>query len=145
MRKLWNFEVCMLHMYRDIKTSDKNRCITYLDPSNIFFYKYIFISIYKGTFSWSKEKKEHPLLIPRQIIVEKWNLYQSTWSLSTTISCFKIFLRALHGESPANFNLFNVNPQIWQKNHEVHLSNCLDTNFYISGISLRGFRCRNYN
>ena len=39
------------------------------------------------------------------------------------------------GGSPPNFNFFNINPQILQRNRKVHLSNCLETNFHnISNI-----------
>ena len=42
------------------------------------------------------------------------------------------------GGSQPNFNFFNVNHQIFQRNRKVQLSNCLETNFYnISNISLR--------
>ena len=51
----------------------------------------------------------------------------------------------LHGGSHPNFNFFNVNPQIFQRNRKVHLTNCLETNFDdISIISLRVIRRRNY-
>ena len=44
----------------------------------------------------------------------------------------------LHGGSQPNFNFFNVNPQIFQRHHKVHLSNCLETNFHdIPNITLR--------
>ena len=54
----------------------------------------------------------------------------------------KFFLRAhLHEGSFPNFNFFNVNPQIFQRNRKVHLSNCLETNFHgIPNISLRDIR-----
>ena len=49
----------------------------------------------------------------------------------------------LHGGSLPNFNFFKVNPQIFQRNRKVHLSNCLQTNFHsISKISLKVIRCR---
>ena len=53
----------------------------------------------------------------------------------------------LHGGgSQPNFNFFNVNPQIFQRNRKVHLTYCLETNFYdISIISLRVIRRRNYS
>ena len=52
----------------------------------------------------------------------------------------------LHGGSQPNFNFFNVNPQIFQRNRKVHLTNCLETNFHdISIISLRVIRHRNYS
>ena len=35
----------------------------------------------------------------------------------------------LHGGSQPNFNFFNVNPQIFQRNGKFYLSNCLETNF----------------
>ena len=50
----------------------------------------------------------------------------------------KFFLGGLStwGSLP-NFNFFNVNPQIFQRNRKVHLSNCLETNFHdIPNISL---------
>ena len=60
----------------------------------------------------------------------------------------KFFLGVrLHGGSLPNFNFFNVNPQIWQRNRKIYLPSCLDTNFHnISNISLRvGIRRRNYS
>ena len=37
----------------------------------------------------------------------------------------KFFLGVrLHGRSVLTFNLFNVNPRIFQRNRKVHLSNC---------------------
>ena len=39
-----------------------------------------------------------------------------------------------------------TNPQIFQRNRKVHLTNCLETNIHaISNISLRVIRCRNYS
>ena len=47
----------------------------------------------------------------------------------------------LHGESLRSFNIFNENPQIFQRNRKVHLSNCPDANFHnISDVSLRVIR-----
>ena len=41
---------------------------------------------------------------------------------------------------------FNVNPQIFQRNRKVHLSNCLETDFHgIPSISLRDIRRSNYS
>ena len=52
----------------------------------------------------------------------------------------------LHGGSLPNFNFFNVNPQIFQWDRKVHLSNCLKINFHnIPTISLSDIRCRNYS
>ena len=52
----------------------------------------------------------------------------------------------LHLESQPNINFFNVNHQIFQRNHKVHLSNSVKTNFHnISNIRLRVIRCRNDN
>ena len=52
----------------------------------------------------------------------------------------------LHGGSLPNFNFFNVNPPIFQRNRKVHLSNSLEINFHnISNISLRVIRRRNYS
>ena len=50
----------------------------------------------------------------------------------------KFFSRVpLHERFLPNFNFFNVNPQFFQRNRKVHLSNCLETNFHnISHISL---------
>ena len=55
------------------------------------------------------------------------------------VAALKFFLGdCLHGESISKFNIFNVNPLIWQRNRKVHRSNLLDTNFHnISDISLR--------
>ena len=53
---------------------------------------------------------------------------------------------SLHGVYLPNFNFFNLNSQILQRNRKVHLSNCLVTNFHnISIISLRVIRRRNYS
>ena len=59
----------------------------------------------------------------------------------------KFFLGVhLRGGSLPNFNFFNVNPQLFQRNRKVHLSNCLETNFHnISNISLRVIRHRIYS
>ena len=59
----------------------------------------------------------------------------------------KFFLGVrLHGGSQPNSNFFNVNPQIFQRNRQVHLSNCLETNFHdIPNISLRDIRRGNYS
>ena len=52
----------------------------------------------------------------------------------------------LHGRSLPDFNFFNVNPLIFQRNHKIYLTNCLETNFHnISNISLRVIRRRNYS
>ena len=53
----------------------------------------------------------------------------------------------VHGEgSQPNFNFFNINPEISQRNRKVHLSNCQKNFFYnISNISLRFIRLTNYN
>ena len=59
----------------------------------------------------------------------------------------KFFLEVrLHGGFLSNFNFFNVNPQIFQWNRKVHLSNCPETNFHdIHNIILKDIRCRNYS
>ena len=59
----------------------------------------------------------------------------------------KIFFGVrLHGGSLPNFIFFNVNPQIFQRNRKVHLSNCLETNFHdIPTISLRDIKRGNYS
>ena len=52
----------------------------------------------------------------------------------------------LHGRPQPKFNFFNVNPQIFERNRKVHLSNCLETNFQnFSIISLRAIRHKNYS
>ena len=52
----------------------------------------------------------------------------------------------LYGGSQPNFNFFNVNPQIFQRNRKVDLSNCLETNFHnICNISLRVIIRWNYS
>ena len=51
----------------------------------------------------------------------------------------------LHWEFVPNFNFFKVNPQIFQQNRKVHISDCLDTNFHnIFYISLSDIRRENY-
>ena len=59
----------------------------------------------------------------------------------------KLFLEMrLHGRSLLNFHFFNVNPQIFQRNRKVHLSNCQETNFHSSSkISLPVIRRINYS
>ena len=59
----------------------------------------------------------------------------------------KFFLGVrLHGGSQPNFNFFNVNPRIFQRNRKVYLLNSLETNFHnISNFSLRHIRRRNYS
>ena len=63
------------------------------------------------------------------------------------VDALKFFLGVrIHGESKPNFNFFNVNPQNFQRNRKVHLTNRLETNFHdISIISLRVIRRRNYS
>ena len=43
------------------------------------------------------------------------------------------------------FHFFYVNPQVVQRNSKFRCSNCLDTHFNISDISLRVIRSKNYN
>ena len=65
------------------------------------------------------------------------------WLLQFDALKFFLWVR-LHGGSQPNFNFFNVNPQIFQRNSKVHFSNCLETNFHdIPNISLRDIRRRN--
>ena len=49
----------------------------------------------------------------------------------------------LHGGSLSNFDFFIVNPHIFQRIRKVQLTNCLETEFHISNISLRVIRRRN--
>ena len=50
------------------------------------------------------------------------------------------------GGSLSNFNFLNVNPQIFQRNRKVQLSNCLEKKFHnICNINLRIIRRRNYS
>ena len=54
-------------------------------------------------------------------------------------------LRLLGGSLP-NFNFFNVNPQFFQRNRKVHLSNYLEINFRnFFNISFRVIGRRNYS
>ena len=75
-------------------------------------------------YSWSKKKKipisfnmnyrREVKLVP---IIIDYCLLQ--------FDALKFFLRVrLHGKSLSNFNFLNVNPQIFQWNRKVHLSNC---------------------
>ena len=102
----------------------------------------------KKMYSRSKKENETPLFISIQIIVQKLNWYQSSWiSVYFSLMYLKFFIRvSLHGGSLNNFNFFNVNPQIFQWNRKVHLSNRLESNFHdIPNISLREIRHRNYS
>ena len=92
------------------------------------------------------KKIESTLFISLQFIVQKWNGTNHHGFLCSSIWCFKFFLGVrLHGGSHPNFNFFNVNPQIFQRNLKVHLKNCLETNFHISNISLTVIRRRDYS
>ena len=52
----------------------------------------------------------------------------------------------LLGDSQPNFNFYNVNPQIFLRNHRIHLTNWLKRNFYnISNMSFRVIRRWNYS
>ena len=66
---------------------------------------------------------------------------------STSVWWLKLFSGVrLHGVSLPNFNFFNVNPHIFQRNSKYHLTNCLEANFHeIFNISLRVIRRRNYS
>ena len=114
--------------------------------SNIHFND---LSIWKRSlYTVSQIKNETPLFISIQIIVQKWDWYQSSWIIVYfSLMPLKFFLGIhLHGGSLPNFNFFNVSLQIFQWNRKVHLSNCLETNFHnISNISLRVIRRRNYS
>ena len=110
-----------------------------------------------------KKKRKPSLLISKQFIVKKWNLYQSTWisvyfhfmllkfskGPSTWGLCLALNFSleiSLHGGLYLTLIFFNANLRIWQRNRKVHRSNCLDTNFHIIfDISLRVIRRRNYN
>ena len=102
-------------------------------------------------YSWSKGEKKgggtilfilntnycrEMKLVP---IIMDYSLFQ--------LDALKFFLGRLStwgmGVQP-NFNIFNVNPQIFKQNLKIHLQNCLDTSFHISDISLNDIRCRNY-
>ena len=63
------------------------------------------------------------------------------------VDALRIFLGVrLHGRSPLNFNFFKVNPETFQRNRKLHLSNCLVTNFHdISKISVRVIKRRSYS
>ena len=63
------------------------------------------------------------------------------------VLCFKMFLNgASTWGSLLNFNFLKVNPQFFQRNRKVHLSNCVEINFHsISNISLRDIRRRSYS
>ena len=62
------------------------------------------------------------------------------------MGALKFFLGVrLHGGSLLNFDFFNANPQIWQRNRKVHESNSLDTDFHnIVYIILGVIRDKNY-
>ena len=89
-------------------------------------------------YSSSKKKQNTPIYFNTNYHTEKklvpiimdWCLLQ--------FDALKIFFELrLHGGSLPNFNFFNVNPQIFQRNRKVRLSNWLDTNYpNISNFSL---------
>ena len=59
---------------------------------------------------------------------------------------FFLRIRLRGGGSQIDFTFFNVNPNIFQRKHKAHLTNCLETRFQnISNISLRVIRRRNYS
>ena len=84
-------------------------------------------------YSWSKQT----ILIEMKLvpIIKDYCLLQ--------FDALKNFLGVrLLGSSEPNFNFFNVNPQILQRNRKVNLTNCLETNFHdISNVSLSVIRC----
>ena len=96
-------------------------------------------------------KKGTPLLIP---IISNTNYRREMKHIPISMDyCLlqfhasKFYLRVrLHEGSLPNFNFFNINPQIFQRNCKIHLSNFQDTNFHnISNSSLRAIKRRNYN
>ena len=80
---------------------------------------------------------------------KKWCKQYHHGLLSISVCYFKIFVRSATiwiVVSLPNFNFFNVNPQFFQRNRKVHLSNFLETNFHdIPNISLRDIRRGNYS
>ena len=138
-------------------------CFIFCYDWHKFFYKYLLISachcifIYQHFFmcvrnhwkmcSQSKKKKKKK----KEEEEEEWNTLTSTnyrramklvpinmdyCLLQFGTLKFVLGVR-LHVGSLPNFNFFNANRQNWQRNREVHHSNCLDTNFHnISDISL---------
>ena len=135
--------------------------ISYL-KCNIFWYGFELLYSYKQKYvhvctcqsvslytymRLKKEKKIHRYLSQYKISCRNETSTNHHGFLSTSIWCLKIFLRvpSTWGSQP-NFNFFNVNPQTYQQNCKVHLSNCLETNFYnISNISFRVIRHKNYS
>ena len=58
----------------------------------------------------------------------------------------KFFLGAhLREGSLSNFNFSNISLQIFERNHEVPSSNCLETNFHDISNILRAIRVKNYS
>ena len=94
-------------------------------------------------YNWSKKINKTFLFLLIENIVQKWSsvlIINDHCLLQFYALKFFLGVRLREGSLP-NFNSFNVNPQIFQWNHKVHLLNCLEIFFHnISSISLRVIR-----
>ena len=114
--------------------------------SNPFQFKSIYDKFLLWMYNRSKRTK-HTYLFQYKLSYTIETCTNHHGLMSTPVWCFKIFLVVrLHGGSLPNFNFFNVNPQIFQRNRKIQLSYCLETNFHdIPNISWRDIRRRSYS
>ena len=100
-----------------------------------------------GTVGQKKRKTKHPYLFQYKLSYRNEAAPIIMDYCKRHFDALKFFLGVrLHGGgSQNNFNSFNVNPHIFQRNRKLHLSNSLEAHFHnVSNISLRVVRSRNY-
>ena len=105
------------------------------------------IQISVAMYSKSKKKRNTPIYFNTNYRTEMKLVPIIMDYCLLKFDALKFFLGVhLHRGSQSNFNFFNVNTQIFQRNQGVLLTNCLEKNFHnISNISLRIIRRRNYS
>ena len=92
-----------------------------------------------------QKKRNNPIYFKRNYRTEMKLVPVIMYYCQLQFDALKFFFGVrLHGRSQPIF--FNVNPQFFQRNRNVYLSNCLETNFQnISNISLRVIRRKSYS
>ena len=83
--------------------------------------------------SWSKKKKNQntPINCNTNYLTEMKLIPINVDYCLLKFDALNFFLGVrLHEGSLPNFTFFNVNPQIFQRNRKVHLSNSLDTKIF---------------
>ena len=100
-------------------------------------------------YSNSKKKRNTPIYFNTNYPTEMKLVPIIMYYCLLQLDALKFFLGVRQhggGASLPNFNFSNVNPQIFQRNRKVILSNCPETNFHnISNISLKIIRHRNHS